>query len=70
MFTVNQIITSTKLQRQFSKIANAISEKPQAFLITREKGRHMVLVDAEIFGDLMEFKYSAYFSSSDSKSDS
>ena len=69
MFTVNQIVTSTKLQREFSKIAKAIAQEPQAFLITREKGRHMVIVDAEIFNDLMEFKYSAYYAEKLRKSD-
>ena len=69
MFTVNQIVTSTKLQREFSKIAKAISQEPQAFLITREKGRHMVIVDAEMFNDLMEFKYINYYAEKQRKSD-
>ncbi len=57
MFTVRQIVSATTLQRNFNRIAKQIDLQPQAFLITREREKHLVLVDAEIFHDLMEYRY-------------
>ena len=54
MFRVGQIITSTKLIKNFSRIATHIFSYPQAILITHRSGRHLVLMDAELFDQMME----------------
>lgn len=54
MFRVGQIITPTKLIRNFSRIANHIVSYPQAVLITHRNGKHLVLMDAQLFDRMME----------------
>jgi hypothetical protein len=56
MFKTNQIISATHLVRNFKRISWHLSTHPEALLITQKKGEHLVLLNAEIFEDLLEFK--------------
>jgi len=54
MFRVQQIITPTTLIKKFSVIAKHLSQYPQALLVTQRSGKHLVLMDAELFDEMME----------------
>lgn len=56
MFKATQIISATQLIRNFKRISWELSTHPQAILIMQKKGEHLVLVNAEIFEELMEMK--------------
>ena len=56
MFKINQIISATHLVRNFKSISWHLATYPEALLITQKKGGHLVLLNAEIFEDLLEFK--------------
>jgi len=58
MFKTNQIISVTQLIRNFRRISWDLATNPQALLITQKKGEHLVLVNADIFEDLVEVKLS------------
>ena len=59
MFNVNQIISATKLIKHFKIISRYLYDNPQPILITQKSQEHLVLVPAEIFQDLLEFKLAA-----------
>ncbi len=59
MFTTNQIVNATKLAKEFSRIAQHLQKNPQALLITRKNGEYLVLVNADIFENLLRFQYEA-----------
>ena len=54
MFRIGQIITPTKLIRNFSRIADHLAQYPQALLILQRSGQHLLLMDAELFDQMME----------------
>ena len=57
MFRTDQIITGTNLQRKFLELSRILRHEPQALLITQKKGGHLVLVNAEIFEDLVQARF-------------
>lgn len=57
MFKPSQIVSASQMKRDFYKYSCWIRNNPQAILIHNKNGRPLVLVDAEIFEDLMDFKY-------------
>ena len=59
MFHSNQIITASQLVKKFRSISRYLAQEPQAVLITRKNGQHLVLVNVEIFEDLVESKLRA-----------
>jgi hypothetical protein len=68
MFDLGNILTSTQLIRGYRKILSELEREPQALLITQRNGAHMVLVNAEIFEELLEFRHSAQLVSELNKS--
>ena len=44
---------STHLVRNFNRITRALTETPNALLITQKRGVHLVLVNADIYEDLL-----------------
>ena len=68
MFKANQIISVTQLIRNFKRISWELATQPQALLITQKKGEHLVLLNAEIFEELMELKFIQMQSMRDSSS--
>ncbi|MCB0325039.1 MAG: hypothetical protein KDD69_15755 [Bdellovibrionales bacterium] len=61
MFRSNQVLCATKLIRQFARISQELQDDPQALLITQKGKDPLVLVNAEIFEDLLHrrFEYEA-----------
>ena len=59
MFKLGQILTSTQLFRRYREVLNLLAAQPQPLLITQRNGHHMVLVNAEIFEDLLFAKLRA-----------
>lgn len=49
MFKTNQIISKTDLLKSFELVARHLESHPQALLITRRQGVHLVLVNAQIW---------------------
>ncbi len=60
MFTTEQIITSTKLIRGFKSIAKRVLANYEAILITQKGNKFMVLVNAKMFQDLVNFQHEAH----------
>ncbi|MBX7136871.1 MAG: type II toxin-antitoxin system Phd/YefM family antitoxin [Oligoflexia bacterium] len=56
MFRNSQIINRSELFKHFKAIARYLADQPQPILITHRSGMNLVLVNAEIFEDLLEFK--------------
>lgn len=54
MFKTSNIMSATKLLREYRGISQYLLLYPQPLLITHKKGGHLVLVNAEIFEDLFE----------------
>ena len=54
MFRVGQILTPTKFIKNFKTIASHLAQYPQALLVTQRSGRHLVVMDAELFDQMME----------------
>ena len=57
MFTPSQVLNPTTFIRHFSAISRMLRGQPQAILITQKHNHHLVLVNAEIFQELMEYRY-------------
>ncbi|MBX7139176.1 MAG: hypothetical protein K1X83_14470 [Oligoflexia bacterium] len=53
MFKSDQIMSGTHLVRNFRNISWHLTTAPQALLITLRKGDPLVLVNAEIFEELL-----------------
>ena len=62
MFKSYQIISSHKLIKNFGNIIREFTIKPQAVLIIPKRGDKLVLVNAEIFEELLDFRHSAQIS--------
>ena len=58
MFKAHQILTPHKLIKNFGSVVMEMTSRPQAILITPKRGEKLVLVNADIFEDLMEFRHS------------
>ena len=56
MFKLGQILTTTQLIRNFHRVTQELKTDPQPVLITQRSGYHLVLVNAEIFEELMNAK--------------
>ena len=54
MFKTNQILTASELLKHFKKIARLLDSYPQALLVTQRSGRHFVLLNAEIYEEILE----------------
>ena len=54
MFRSSQILTRNALLKHFKEIAEHLKQYPQPLLITQRNGEALVLVNAEIFEDLLE----------------
>jgi len=57
MFTINQIISSARLRRDFYSTLRWITGNPQALLITQKNKEPLVLVSGRIFEDLVHNRY-------------
>ena len=57
MFASNQIISAAHLVRRFAYFARYLLEHPQALLITQRNGEKLVLVNAEIFEDMLKQRF-------------
>lgn len=68
MFKARQIVSASEMKRNFYRYCSWIRHDPQAFLIHSKNKRPLVLVDAEIFEDLMEFKFEGSRCPSESQS--
>jgi hypothetical protein len=56
MFTSKQVIPAAKMIKQFSLISKLLSIQPQALLITQKSRESLVLVNAEIFEELLQLR--------------
>ena len=65
MFSSKHLITASKLQRNFSEIANRLEEQPQALLIVQKSKNPLVLVNADIYEDLVKRVYGMLSANSD-----
>ena len=54
MFKSSQIISATILLKHFSYVVSHVNKNPQAILITQRNNKHLVLVNAEIFEEMLE----------------
>lgn len=59
MFRSGQILSAITLMRCYRKVARELESQPQAILITHRHGSHFVLVNAEIFEDLVNQQFGA-----------
>lgn len=59
MYNSKQILSGTKLIKNFRSITSHLRKEPQALLITQKSGDSLVLVNAEIFEDLVHFRHQA-----------
>lgn len=59
MFRSNQIISATTLIKKFSDIALDLKYRPQAVLITQKSGLKLVLLNVEIYEELLDFRMHA-----------
>jgi PHD/YefM family antitoxin component YafN of YafNO toxin-antitoxin module len=57
MFTSRQIISASKLIKNFTEISKDVSTNPQAILITQKSRASLVLVDAETYEQLLYQHY-------------
>ena len=57
MFKANQVIGATQFVRNFKRISWELATQPQAFLIMQKKDEHLLLVNADIFEELMDLKF-------------
>lgn len=57
MFKSHQVLNPIKLIKNFGSIVTEMTNEPQAILIVPRKGDKLVIVNADIFEDLVEFKY-------------
>lgn len=53
MFRNSQILSATRLIKHFRAIRGLLSREPQALLVTQRRGGNLVIVNAEIFEDLV-----------------
>ena len=53
MFRTGQMLTASELVRNFPRVSNYLRRAPQALLITQKTGEHLVLVNADIFEELL-----------------
>ena len=60
MFKASQIISATKLIKNFRAITKELQTIPQALLITQKSYEPLVLVNAQIFEDLVEGNFAAH----------
>ncbi len=70
MFKSHQVLTPQKLKRYFGQVLREMSARPQAILITPKCGDKLVLVNADIFEELFDFRHSLEESSGDGHSKS
>ena len=56
MFRIGQIISSTRLVRHFRRVARYLESHPQPLLVLQKSGPALVLVNAEIFEELVGAK--------------
>lgn len=54
MFRVGQVPTPTELIKNLRKVAHHIEQYPQALLVTQHSGKHLVVMDAELFDQMTE----------------
>ena len=57
MFRTAQMLTASALLRNYSRVAKYLCRHPQALLVTQKTGEHLVLVNAEIFEDLLSARF-------------
>jgi hypothetical protein len=70
MFRLEQIISATRFSRSFSTIVRELEYRPGHILVTRKSGKHFVFLNAELFQQLLDFRYAAYESEQSRASDS
>jgi hypothetical protein len=63
MFTSKQVIPAAKIFKQFSLILKLLSIQPQALLITQKSRDSLVLVNAEIFEELLQLRFDLHTAS-------
>ena len=56
MFTTDNIISASKLRKNFSDIARKIAEREVPFLVSQKNGKYLVLLEAQAFEDLVKFQ--------------
>ena len=56
MFKSHQVISVSALIRHFGYYARRLNQDPQALLVMQKGRENLVLVNAGIFEDLLEFK--------------
>lgn len=57
MFKTAQIISASKLTRDFPSVCRDLDIAPHAVLVPRRNGDHVVLLLAEVYEDLIETKF-------------
>ncbi len=68
MFKVHQVITSNTLRKRFGDICRELEGQPQAVLVLQRRGAKLVLVNAEIFQDLLDFRFGSVGAKRDEES--
>jgi hypothetical protein len=63
VFTSKQVIPAAKMIKQFSLISKLLSVNPQALLIMQKSRDSLVLVNAEIFEELLQLKFDLHAAS-------
>ena len=53
MFRISQIVTATELLKYFKIISNELTEIHEPLLVTQRCGKHLVLMSADFFEDLL-----------------
>ena len=57
MFTTDQIISANQLVRNFARISRRLEHSSEALLIHQKSGHFLVLVNAEMFEDLVRTNF-------------
>jgi hypothetical protein len=53
MFTSQQILTASRLVKDFTAISKLLEKEAQALLITQKSRKPLVLVDAEVYEEML-----------------
>lgn len=57
MFRIDQILPAARFRKEFYAIVRYLEYYPQPILITRRRGEPFVLLNGEIFDDLLRCKH-------------
>ena len=59
MFRIDQILSVTTFLRTFKEVAHRLYSNPEPLLITQRSGRFIVVMDGDLFQELLDARYEA-----------